>query len=241
MGQAVLIGAGIGAAGSALTGRDPIKGAAIGASLGAGYGGTASAMKGGSFMEGAFPFMGETTKASSLKTIAQGGGSTMPSFAPEIGMANTFNTGANIVGNAAPTVSGLGSLAPNMGLVNKIGGSAITNPANLSSVTSNFSPAIMSAANQGGLNAAATSVPMLQQLGYTADEIKNLLPDLSTQNVGNIIGGANVARQYMQRPPLQQAPSGGIKQGNPPAVTPINELIGLSRPQPKKRISLLVG
>lgn len=241
MGQAVLIGAGVGALGSAIMGKDPLKGAAIGGTLGAGYGGATSALKGGSFMEGAFPFMGETTKAASLGNIAQGGGATMPAFAPEIGMANTFNTGANIVGNAPATVSGLGNLAPNMGLVNTIGGSAITNPANLSGVVSNYSPAIMSAAKEGGLNAAATSVPMMQQLGYTVDEIKNMLPEMTAQNVGNVIGGANVARQYMQRPPLPQAPSGGIKQGNPPSATPISELLGMSRPQEKKRISLLVG
>lgn len=213
MGQAVLIGAGVGALGSAIMGKDPLKGAAIGGTLGAGYGGTASALKGGSFMEGAFPFMGETTKAASLGNIAQGGGATMPAFAPEIGMANTFNMATN----------------------------AVTNPANLSGVVSNYSPAIMSAAGQGGLNAAATSVPMMQQLGYTVDEIKNMLPEMTTQNVGNVIGGANIARQYMQRPPLPQAPSGGIKQGNPPSVTPISELLGMSKTQPKKRISLLVG
>lgn len=213
MGAPVLIGAGVGALGSAIMGKDPLKGAAIGGTLGAGYGGATSALKGGSFMEGAFPFMGETTKAASLGNIAQGGGATMPAFAPEIGMANTFNMATN----------------------------AVTNPANLSGVVSNYSPAIMSAAGQGGLNAAATSVPMMQQLGYTVDEIKNMLPEMTTQNVGNVIGGANIARQYMQRPPLPQAPSGGIKQGNPPSVTPINELLGMSKPQPKKRISLLVG
>lgn len=213
MGAPVLIGAGVGALGSAIMGKDPLKGAAIGGTLGAGYGGATSALKGGSFMEGAFPFMGETTKAASLGNIAQGGGATMPAFAPEIGMANTFNMATN----------------------------AVTNPANLSGVVSNYSPAIMSAAGQGGLNAAATSVPMMQQLGYTVDEIKNMLPEMTTQNVGNVIGGANIARQYMQRPPLPQAPSGGIKQGNPPSVTPISELLGMSKTQPKKRISLLVG
>jgi hypothetical protein len=209
MGQSVLIGAGIGAAGSALTGRDPLKGAAIGATLGAGYGGATSAMKGGSFMEGAFPFMGETTKASSLGTIAQGGGATMPAYLPEMGV--NMSTGQ------------------------------VINPVTMSAINS-ATPAMMVAAPMsGGLQAASTSVPMMQQLGYTVDEIKNMLPDLSAQNVGNIIGGANVARQYMQRPPVPQAPSGGIKQGNPPSVTPIDELLGLSKPQPKKRISLLVG
>ena len=209
MGQAVLIGAGIGAVGSALTGRDPLKGAAIGASLGAGYGGATSAMKGGSFMEGAFPFMGETTKASSLGTIAQGGGATMPAYLPEMGV--NMSTGQ------------------------------VINPVTMSAINS-ATPAMMVAAPMsGGLQAASTSVPFMQQLGYTADEIKNMLPDISAQNVGNVIGGANVARQFMQRPPVPQAPSGGIKQGNPPSVTPINELLGLSKPQPKKRISLLVG
>jgi hypothetical protein len=110
------------------------------------------------------------------------------------------------------------------------------------SAINSATPAMMVAAPMsGGLQAASTSVPFMQQLGYTADEIKNMLPDLSAQNVGNVIGGANVARQFMQRPPVPQAPSGGIKQGNPPSVTPINELLGLSKPQPKKRISLLVG
>ena len=209
MGQAVLIGAGIGAAGSALTGRDPLKGAAIGGTLGAGYGGATSAMKGGSFMEGAFPFMGETTKASSLGTIAQGGGATMPAYLPEMGV--NMSTGQ------------------------------VINPVTMSAINS-ATPAMMVAAPMsGGLQAASTSVPLMQQLGYTADEIKNMLPDLSAQNVGNVIGGANVARQFMQRPPMPQAQSGGIKQGNPPSVTPINELLGLSKPQPKKRISLLVG
>jgi hypothetical protein len=209
MGQSVLIGAGIGAVGSALTGRDPLKGAAIGGSLGAGYGGATSAMKGGSFMEGAFPFMGETTKASSLGTIAQGGGATMPAYLPEMGV--NMSTGQ------------------------------VINPVTMSAINS-ATPAMMVAAPMsGGLQAASTSVPLMQQLGYTADEIKDLLPDLSARNVGNVIGGANVARQFMQRPPVPQAPSGGIKQGNPPSVTPINELLGLSKPQPKKRISLLVG
>ena len=209
MGQAVLIGAGIGAVGSALTGRDPLKGAAIGGSLGAGYGGATSAMKGGSFMEGAFPFMGETTKASSLGTIAQGGGATMPAYLPEMGV--NMSTGQ------------------------------VINPVTMSAINSATPAMMVSAPISGGLQAASTSVPLMQQLGYTADEIKNMLPDISAQNVGNVIGGANVARQFMQRPPVPQAPSGGIKQGNPPSVTPINELLGLSKPQPKKRISLLVG
>ena len=241
MGAPVLIGAGVGALGSTLMGGSPLKGALLGGTVGAGYGGVSSAMKGGSFMEGAFPFLGETVKPASMGAIAQGGGATMPAWTPEIGMANTFNTGANIVGNAAPTVTGLGGIAPNMGLVNKIGESTIINPANLSSVVADCSPAIIGTASQGGLQAASTAQPLLDRFGMSWDSIKNALPEMNAQNVGNVIGGANIAKQYMQRPPLPQAPTGGIKQGNPPQATPIAELIGLSKPQPRKRISLLAG
>ena len=209
MGTPVLIGAGVGALGSAVMGKDPLKGAAIGGTLGAGYGGATSAMKGGSFLEGAFPFMGETTKASSLANIAQGGGQTMPAFLPEMGV--NMSTGQ------------------------------VVNPVTMSAINSATPAMMVSAPMSGGLQAASTSVPMMQQLGYSLDEIRSMLPELSAQNVGNVIGGANVARQYMQRPPVPQAPSGGIKQGSAPAVTPINELLALSKPQPKKRISLLAG
>lgn len=209
MGAPVLIGAGVGALGSAIMGKNPLQGAAIGGTLGAGYGGAKSAMKGGSFLEGAFPFMGETVKPAAMSTIAQGGGTTMPAYLPEMGV--NMSTGQ------------------------------VINPVTMSAIN-NATPAMMvSAPMTGGLQAASTSVPMMQQLGYTVDEIKNMLPEMTSQNVGNVIGGANIAKQYMQRPPLPQAPSGGIKQGNPPSVTPINELLGMSKPQPKKRISLLVG
>jgi hypothetical protein len=210
MGAPVLIGAGIGAVGSAVSGRNPLQGALLGGSLGAGYGGISNVMKGGSFMQGAFPFMGETAKASSLGTIAQGGGTFMPTWSPEIGMANTFNP-----------VTG-----------------AVMNPANLATEVASYSPSLIGTASQGGLTAAATEVPMLQKLGYTWDEIKDIA---SSQNVGNVIGGLNVAKQYMTRPTPPQAPAGGVSRGNPPAATPIAELVALSKPQPKKRISLLVG
>lgn len=209
MGTPVLIGAGVGALGSAVMGKDPLKGAAIGGTLGAGYGGAASAMKGGSFMQGAFPFLGETVKPAAMGTIAQGGGATMPAFLPEMGV--NMSTGQ------------------------------VINPVTMSAINSATPAMMVSAPMSGGLQAASTSVPMMQQLGYSLDEIRGMLPELSAQNVGNVIGGANVARQYMQRPPVPQAPSGGIKQGSAPAVTPINELLALSKPQPKKRISLLAG
>lgn len=213
MGAPALIGAGVGALGSALTGNNPLKGALLGGSLGSGYGGIQSLLQGGSFMQGAVPFMAETVKPAAMANIAVGGGATLPSYAAPIGMANTFDLATN----------------------------ATINAANQAGAVSEFAPALLSVAPEaGGLTAAATSVPMMQQLGYTLDEIKGMLPELSSQNVGNAIGAANVARQYMQQP-RPQAPAGGISRGNPPSATAVQELIGQMKPQQRKRISLLVG
>jgi len=209
MGMPTLIGAGVGALGSALTGNSPFKGALIGGSLGTGYGGIKSLIDGGSFMSGAFPFMAETAKPVSTSLIAQGGGATLPAYLPEAGI--NMSTGA------------------------------LVNPASMTATASEFAPAMLSTAPSiGGLTAASTSVPMLQQLGYTWDEIKSMLPEMSSQNVGNVIGGLNVARQYTARP-IVQAPAGGVSRGNPPQGTSVQELIAQMRPQERKRISLLVG
>lgn len=214
MGMPTLIGAGVGALGSALTGNNPFKGALLGGSLGTGYGGIKSLIDGGTFMSGAFPFMAEAAKPVSTSLIAQGGGATLPAYTAPIGMANTFDLATG----------------------------AVTNPSNFSGLVSDYVPAMLSVAPEaGGLTAAATSVPYLQQLGYTWDEIKSMLPELSSQNVGNIIGGANVARQFMQPLPRPQAPAGGVSRGNPPSGTAVQELIAQMQPQQRKRISLLVG
>jgi hypothetical protein len=211
MGAPVLIGAGVGAVGSALTGNNPFKGALLGGSLGAGYGGIQNMAAGGGFMEGAFPFMAETAKPAALETIAQGGGAFMPAYEAPIGMFNTFNP-----------VTG-----------------EVVNAANLATEAANYSPSLIGAASQGGLTAAATEVPMMQKLGYTWDQVKEKLPDLTANNV---IGGMNIAQKYMQKPQLPQAPSGGIKQGNAPQIIPMSDLLATaSTPKQKKRISLLVG
>lgn len=207
MGAPVLIGAGAGALGSALTGNSPLKGAMLGGGLGAGYGGLQSLLQGGSFMGGAMPFMAETAKPVSTSLIAQGGGSTLPAYLPEAGI--NMSTGA------------------------------LVNPESMTATATDFAPAMLSVAPEaGGLTAAATSVPYLQQLGYTMDEIKSMLPEMS---VGNVIGGANVYQQYANRRQVPQAPAGGISRGNPPSGTAVQELIAQMKPQQRKRISLLVG
>lgn len=68
------------------------------------------------------------------------------------------------------------------------------------------------------------------------------LDSITSQQVGNVIGGANVAQQYMQRRPIPQAPAGGVSRGNPPPAAAVQELIAqIQAQQPRRRLSLLVG
>ena len=66
--------------------------------------------------------------------------------------------------------------------------------------------------------------------------------NITSQQVSNVIGGANVASQYMQPRPIPQAPAGGVSRGNPPPAAAVQELIAqIQSQQPRKRLSLLVG
>jgi len=212
MGAPVLIGAGVGALGSALSGQNPLKGALIGGGLGGAGAGIQSLMQGGSFMSGALPFMSETVKPAAMASIAQGGGAAMPAYSAPIGMANTFDLATN----------------------------ATVNAANQAGTVAEFAPAMFAATPAaGGLTAAATSVPFMQQLGYTMDEVKSMLPEMSAANV---IGGLGVANQYANsRRPTVQAPAGGISRANPPSGEALTQLLNSVAAQPRKRISLLVG
>lgn len=204
-----LIGAGIGAIGAAATGNNPFKGALLGGSLGTGYGGIQSLMQGGTFLQGAAPFLSSPV----------GGASTGIKLIPEVvspaSSALSFTpTAANIGGagiNLAPMVS-----ADTIGIVpsaaSKMG---ITNLADY--------------ATGSGTNLMATAKP-------------SWLDSITSQQVGNVIGGANVAQQYMQRRPIPQAPAGGVSRGSPPPAEAVQQLIAqIQAQQPRRRLSLLVG
>jgi hypothetical protein len=195
----MLIGAGIGALGSTLLGKDPLRGGLLGAGLGSGYGGIKSLMEGGSFLQGAMPFASSSV----------GGASTGIKLVPEL-------------------------ISPTEGVIN-------------------FVP---SAANVGKAGIELSQVPIYgngTEFGITGlsdyvtgagtnimAEAPSWMDKITSQQVGNVIGGANVARQYMQQPRVT-APAGGINRGNPPPATAVQELIAQVKPQQRKRISLLVG
>lgn len=100
--EPMLLGAGIGAIGSALGGRSPFKGAATGAALGA-AGGAISGMMPASFgLKGAEA----ASAASGAGASTVGGNMLEPTLAP-IGMANSFNMTTNA---ALPAVAGSSAL-----------------------------------------------------------------------------------------------------------------------------------
>lgn len=204
MGAPVLIGAGVGALGSALTGNNPLKGALLGGGLGAGGAGLQSLLGGGSFMSGAFP---------SLSNAAGGAGIKL---APAV---------ADTTLSLAPTATtGMGGAGINLGLVPSIASGAGGAGAGITDLAS---------------YATGAGTELMQPLSYY-DQLKAMLPELSSENVGNVIGGARVAQQYMQQPKVT-APAGGISRGNPPDAEAVQKLIAQMKPQQRKRISLLVG
>lgn len=214
-----LIGAGIGAIGAAATGNNPFKGALLGGSLGTGYGGIQSLMQGGTFLQGAAPFLSSPV----------GGAATGIKLAP------TVDTALNL---SPVATSGAGAVT---------GGAGINlTPLTYKSTAGLFEiPTSVGGAGAGISDLAnfstGTGTQLMQPLSYY-DRIKDMLPEMSSQNVGNVIGGANVAQQYMQRRPIPQAPAGGVSRGNPPPATAVQELIAqIQAQQPRRRLSLLVG
>lgn len=199
MGAPVLIGAGVGALGSALTGNNPLKGALLGGSLGSGYGGIKSLLEGGSFMQGAFPFM----------SSASGGASTGIKLVPEL-------------------------ISPTEGIIN-----FVPSAANVGKAGIDFS--------QVPIYGNGTGFGITGLSDYVTGAGTNIMADapswmdkITSQQVGNVIGGAKVAQQYMQQPRLQ-APAGGMTRGSPPDADAVQKLIAEMKPQQRKRISLLVG
>lgn len=211
MGAPVLIGAGVGALGSALTGNNPLKGALLGGGLGAGGAGIQSLLQGGSFMQGAFPFMSSAAGGAGIKLL--------PTVDQALSLSPVAAGGAGGAGiNLAPLTytskAGLFEIPTAVGGA----GAGITDLASY---------------------ATGAGTELMQPLSYY-DQLKAMLPELSSENVGNVIGGARVAQQYMQQPRLQ-APAGGMSRGTPPDADAVQKLIAQMKPQQRKRISLLVG
>lgn len=108
--EPMLIGAGVGALGSLITGGSPLKGAAMGGALGGG----GAAIKG--MMPASFGLEG--AKVAESASAASAGGNMLAPTLPEVGMANSFNMATNA---PLPAVAGAGtaplmtSASPEMG------------------------------------------------------------------------------------------------------------------------------
>ena len=217
MGMPMLVGAGVGALGSAVTGGNPFKGALLGGAGGALTGGMSSLLSGGSFIQGATGAMNPLSSAlvSAPKEAAVVAG-TSPStyltpYTQEIGMANTFNTGANIAGNAPAALTGAtGEIAPNMGLINTVGTQAMPEFA----TTMAGQAPIFNPAGAGGMTTLTDAE--YQSLAQAAQQDPSLWEKLKPYvTPQNMIGAASIASQFKPQPyQMPAAGGGGVKQAS---------------------------
>lgn len=264
MGQAILVGAGIGALTSALKGQNLLKGAALGGATGAVTGGLGNWMETGSLL-GANAAGAEVAKQAMASNLASGatsgavsGGTSgavgggavagtpvssyMQPTTGEIGMANTFNTAGTGYTSAMPESlmkNGV-QVAPNLGAVT----SEFTNPA-LSQTLANEA-SIFNPAGAGGLGHISDAE--YQALAQTAQSDPSFLDKIKPYLSGNnVMGAANAAMSYKptQRPTPQ---SGHVSQGQAPqsgfgagGVEGLLAELQKQRQTQRQPISLLVG
>lgn len=212
--EPMLIGAGVGALGSLITGGSPLKGAAIGGALGGG----GAAIKG--MMPSSFGLTGakvaESAKASTL------GGNMLAPTMPEIGMANSFNMATN-----SPMVAGMKALpaGAEVGMANSFDlANKYTAP-----VASTTSPLMFSNAPSAGGMLAKNSAEVMPG-GF------NYKDYLTPQNM---MGAASVISQGSAPQPQVQAQGGGVSKGQAPSMDAIASLLSTAKiPQRQKRMNL---
>lgn len=200
MGMPLLVGAGVGALGSAITGGNPFKGALLGGAGGALTGGMSSLLNGGSFIEGATGALNplsSTLVSAPKEALAVAGTSPsayMTPYAQEIG-------GANLYGATQPAsyVGSTGEIGANMGAVN-----AMTPELNAMSVT----PKIFDQPAIGGFGQMSSQeYQSLAELAKTDPTLwEKLKPYITPQNM---IGAANIASQFKPQPYQMSAGGGG--------------------------------
>tara|TARA_B110000908_G_C10222521_1_gene436121 strand:- start:1175 stop:1810 length:636 start_codon:yes stop_codon:yes gene_type:complete len=205
----LLIGAGVGALGGLLTGKDPLSGAAMGAAMG-GAGsalGSAGAWTGGSasvagtqgaagLTSAAMPSLAPQMASSGMGTAASMGSNYMPSYMPEMGMANSFD-----VASGMPMAT--------QGFEQ----------------TMYDNPLLSTSAEQGGMAAPEASM------------FDSISPYLNIDNLQGASSVYDKFSQEPQR--MAQAPAGGMSAGKAPQGADIQALIAGIQPIQRKRISLL--
>ena len=221
----LLIGAGVGALGGLLTGKDPLKGAMVGGATGGLFGG----MPAGSWTGGGASVAG-SQGAAGLTSAA------MPSLAPQMattGFGTAASTGANMLPAYSPDnigafssydfASGMPSAAP-------LGG--LTEP--ISSSSENLMLGNR-AYQQGGLSAGVPEeLSMMDRLDAFSDKISPYV------SMDNLVGASSVYDTFSpQEQSMAQAPAGGVSAGKAPQGSDVQALIAGIQPRQRKRITLL--
>lgn len=209
----LLWGAGIGALGGLLTGKDPLKGALVGGATGgllgglpagAWAGGAAEAAKtglatgAGSAAAGTGVALGDVAASSALPTALQGSG-----FASGV---NAGGAGINLAQGATDMAYGFNPVSQGAG---------------------------MGSINDLASYSTGTGYDLMAKQPTMFDQISPYL------NVKDLTGAAQVASQFQPRQQQMQAPSGRVSEGRAPQGTDVMALLQSIKQPERKRITLL--
>lgn len=242
----LLIGAGMGALGGLLTGKDPLKGALIGGATGGLLGGLPAGAWGGGSASVAGGSAGAGAGAGATGYAA--GANPAAFLAPtgqEIGMANAFNMATNAPINvAASAVPTSGSIMGEIGGANLVGAGLPTNVTTMQDLATKqlygADNAMLGNPMMGGINPLSeadyvkiASTPATATGSSLFDDLKPYF------NVRDLTGAAQVAAQYQQRPQMPTAPAGGVSRGQAPQGTDVMALLQTIKQPERRRISLV--
>ena len=215
----ILIGAGIGALGSAVFGQNPIQGAALGGITGGLLGGLPAGAWGGS-----------AAKVAESPVVA----GTVPSafFAPTEQLYQGLGgMQTAIYPSGAATIGSGEFLSPNMGLINTEA-LKVAAPQTMANEVSLLNPAGM-----GGLTPMSSAEYDSLANIKTSPSIWDKISPYA--NVQNLAGAASVYNAFNKPTPMPQAPSGGVQRGQAPQGTDVLSLIKTIGIPERRHISLL--
>lgn len=209
----LLIGAGMGALGGLLTGKDPLKGALIGGATGGllgglpagAWGGGSASVAGGSAAGGTGIALGDVAASSALNNTALAGSNLASGVGVGTGIGGATGTGVQLA-NAGQGMFGFDPVSAAQG------GAGISNL---------------------GQYATGTGTEIMKATPTMWDEISPYL------NVRDLGGAAQIAAQYQQRPQMPTAPAGGISRGQAPQGTDVMALLQTIKQPERRRISLV--
>jgi len=218
----MLVGAGVGALSSAVTGGNPFKGALLGGATGGLTSGASSLLSGGSFLNGALGTAGQNVAKGAINQgLSTGAGSSIAGTGIPI---SAINASPNVLSNGLS--SGLNTNMSNAGIM-------LNQAAPSASLTDfGISPSVAGSSNYGMADLSFN--PTASGYGFgSVDNLRqyaNMSPDqlsmLQKQDPSfyekyksyitpqNVIGVTNLMTQEQPRQQLPVAPSGGIQRGN---------------------------